>query len=346
MFGFIKRNLLDVIEWTDSTRDTLVYRFPMMEHNGKQKEIMMGAKLTVRESQAAVFVSNGKIADVFAPGMHTLSTSNLPILTEISSWAFGFNSPFKAEVYFVNTRQFTDMKWGTANPVMMRDSEFGMVRLRAFGNFSFRIDEPGVFVKEISGTSGILKLDDFVEQLKRQVISSFSDLMGESKIPALDIAQNYEEIAQLVADKVQTRFNQFGTKVTSVVVENISLPKEVETAMDKRTSMGVLGNLDQYAKYQTAEAIRDAANNPSGGANFAGIGVGLGAGGAMGAMMGQSLQPSQVLCPACKTPNVQSAKFCSNCGASMTPVPTACPQCKQPIAPGTKFCPHCGQKIA
>lgn len=345
MFGFIKRNLLDVIEWTDSTRDTLVYRFPMSEQGGKQKEIMMGAKLTVRESQAAVFVANGKIADVFAPGMYTLSTSNLPVLTEIFSWAFGFNSPFKSEVYFVNTRQFTDMKWGTANPVMMRDSEFGMVRLRAFGNFSFRIDQPGIFVKEISGTSGILKLDDFVEQLKRQVISSFSDLMGESKIPALDIAQNYEEIGHLVGEKVQTRFNQFGTKVTSVIVENISLPKEVETAMDKRTSMGVLGNLDQYAKFQTAEAIRDAANNPGGGGTFAGIGVGLGAGGAMGAMMGQSLQPSQVLCPSCKQANPQSAKFCAHCGTNMTPTPAACPSCKTAVAPGTKFCPHCGTKI-
>jgi membrane protease subunit (stomatin/prohibitin family) len=344
MFNFIRKNLLDVIEWKDDSRDTICYRFPMFV-DGKEKEIMMGAQLTVRETQVAVFVSNGQIADIFQPGMHRLSTSNLPILTQIKSWAFGFNSPFKSEVYFINTRQFTDIKWGTSNPVMMRDQDFGVVRLRAFGNFSFRVDDPGTFIKEMVGTNAIFKVSNAEEQLKRQLVSSFSDYMGEIKIPALDIAQNLDEIGTYVKEKVQEKFSKFGIKATDVIIENVSLPKEVEQVIDKKTSMGVLGNLDQYAKYQTAEAIREAANNPNG-ANFAGIGVGIGAGGAMGTMMGQSLSQKQIFCTSCGQGNPETAKFCSGCGKPLGVISKpVCPSCHNEVVIGAKFCPHCGAKL-
>lgn len=348
MFNFIKKNALknalEVIEWKDDSRTILSYPF-VTQVGDSPKEIMMGAKLTVRESQAVVFINNGQIADVFGPGMYTLSTSNLPILTQLNSWPFLFKSPFKSDVYFVNTRQFTDIKWGTMNPVIMRDKEFGIIRLRAYGNFTFKIENPGIFIKEVAGASRTpIKLADFENELKTQVISSFSDLMGESKIPVLDIAQNYDELGQLLKTKVQEKFSTFGIRATDAILENISLPKEVEQTIDKRTSMGVIGNMDQFAKYQTAEAIREAANNPNG-ANFAGIGVGLGASGAMSTMMGQAMAPKLVACPHCGQGAPEGSKFCPHCGQSMAPVKPTCSNCHQEIVPGTKFCPHCGAKI-
>ena len=207
-------------------------------------------------SQVAVFVNEGQIADVFKPGRYELSTQNLPVLTALKSWKYGFNSPFKSEVYFVNTKQFLDLKWGTSNPVMMRDRDFGMIRLRAFGIYSFRVVDPVAFLKEVFGTSAYFTVEGVEGQVKRTIVSSLSDTLAQSGIPALDLAANYGELSRLMLEKLSSAFLNIGLKIESFVIENISLPEEVEQAMDRRTSMGVVGDLDNYTRFQTAEAIR------------------------------------------------------------------------------------------
>lgn len=279
----LRGELIDIVEWLDDTGDTLVYRFPRYEN-----EIKYGAKLVVRESQAAVFVNQGKIADVFVPGMYTLETGNLPILSTLLGWKYGFHSPFKAEVYFVSTRRFTDRKWGTLNPVMLRDAEFGPVRLRAFGTYEIRAKDPAALIRQIAGTDGRFTVEEITEQLRNLIVTRFVDLLGESRIPVLDLAGNYNELGEFVATKIRPEFEAYGLELTKLLVENISLPPAVEEALDKRTSMGVIGNLAQYTQYQTAEAIRDAAKTPGG---LAGAGVGLGAGLAMAGQMGQAMAP-------------------------------------------------------
>jgi membrane protease subunit (stomatin/prohibitin family) len=266
----IKGEFVDIIEWLDTTQDTLVYRFERYAN-----EIKFGAKLVVREGQAAVFVNQGQIADVFRPGTYTLETQNLPILSTLQGWKYGFSSPFKAEVYFASTRLFTDLKWGTRNPVMLRDAEFGPVRLRAFGTYVVRVGDPGVFIRQIVGTEGRFTADQITEQLRNFIVSRFTDLLGEKKIPALDLAGNYDELGQFVTEKLKPEFEAYGLELHKLLVENISLPPEVEAAIDKRSSMGVVGNLDAYARFQTANAIPDAARNP-GGLAAAGVGLGMG----------------------------------------------------------------------
>ncbi len=346
----IKGQLIDVIEWSDSSAKTMVHKYDM---NGK--EIMMGAQLTVRESQVAIFVNEGELADVFEPGRYELKTSNMPILTAIKSWKYGFNSPFKSDVYFVNTKQFLDMKWGTSNPVMMRDAEFGMIRLRAFGIYSFRVSDPVTFLKEVFGTSALFTVEGVEGQIKRTLVSGLSDAIAESKIPALDLAANYDEIANYAMENINPKLAPLGLTLCSFVIENISLPEEVEKSMDKRTSMGVLGNLDQYAKYQAAEAMREAANKD--GSGMAGMGVGMGAGAAMGQMFAQSMgnpaaaaapaaapmqQPGAV-CTNCGARIQAGSKFCPECGAKQN-VSAFCTNCGKEIAAGAKFCPECGAK--
>jgi membrane protease subunit (stomatin/prohibitin family) len=287
LFDKLKGELIDVIEWTDATRDTLVFRFP--RHNN---EIKNGAQLTVREGQAAVFVDEGQLADVFAPGMYELETENLPILSTLKGWKHGFQSPFKAEVYFVNTRQFTDQKWGTKNPVTMRDPEFGPVRVRAFGTYAMRVSDPGTFLKEIVGTDGHFTTQDVTDQVRNILVARFSDAMASSGIPVLDMAANYDELGGTLSDRVSSDMAQYGIELRTLLVENISLPQSVEEALDKRTSMGVIGNLDAYTKFQTAEAIGDAAQNPGTGGMMAG-GMGAGLGFAMAKQVGDAInQPS------------------------------------------------------
>ncbi|MCR4316716.1 MAG: SPFH domain-containing protein [Planctomycetes bacterium] len=275
----LKGELIDIIQWTDSSSDTLVYRF---ERYGN--EIKGGAKLVCREGQAAVFINEGKLADVFAPGTYTLDTKNMPILSTIFGWKYGFESPFKAEVYFVNTRNFTDQKWGTKNPIMLRDPEFGPVRIRAFGTFATKVTDPGKFVREIVGTDGDFKTDEISAQIRNIVVARFADVIGESKIPVLDLAANYDELAKFIQDRTKESFDNYGLTLTSLLVENVSLPPAVEEALDKRSSMGIIGNLGAYTQFQAANAMESAAKNPGGGAGDA---MGLGAGFAMGnAMMG------------------------------------------------------------
>ncbi|HEY0094417.1 MAG TPA: SPFH domain-containing protein [Archangium sp.] len=247
---FIKSELIDIVEWLDDSSDTLVHRFVRPEN-----EIKNGAQLIVRPGQAAVFVDQGRIADVFAPGRYELKTENLPILSTLRGWKYGFDSPFKAEVYFVTTRQITNRKWGTKNPVMMRDADFGPVRLRAFGSYSIKVSEPGKLIAEIVGTNGHFTVDEIADQLRDMVTSRFTDALGEAKVPALDLAANYDEIGDRLIARMQPEFAAYGLELTKLLVENISLPEEVEKMLDRRTSMGVLGDLNAYTQFQTAQAI-------------------------------------------------------------------------------------------
>ena len=285
LMKWIKGQLIDIIEWLDETQDTMVYRFERYDNEIKYK-----AKLVVRESQVAVFINEGKLADVFTPGTYTLETKNLPILADLKGWYYGFESPFKAEVYFVNTKQFTNLKWGTKNPIMLRDKEFGPVRLRSFGTYVIKVNDAGKFIKEIAGTNGVFTTDGIIDQLRDIVVSRFADTLGESKIPILDLAANYDELAKFIENKIGPEFESYGLKLTKFLVENISLPQTVEEALDKRSSMGVIGNLNQYTQYQTANAMEEAAGNPGG---MAAGGMGMGMGFAMANQMGQSMNTQQ-----------------------------------------------------
>ncbi len=282
----LKQEFIDIIEWVDDTQDTMVYRFPRY-----QKEIKMGAQLTVREGQVAVFINEGQLADVYKPGRYELQTQNMPILTTLKGWKYGFNSPFKAEVYFVATRNFTDRKWGTKNPVMLRDPEFGPIRIRAFGNYALRVDDPAAFIREIVGTDGQFTTEEITDQLRNLIVTRFSDKVAESKIPILDMAANYDEMSKFLEDKIQPEFGEYGLKLTKFLIENISLPEKVEEALDKRSSMGIIGDLSKYTQYQAAEAMEAAAENPSG---DAGAGIGMGMGFAMANQMAKGMNMGNV----------------------------------------------------
>jgi membrane protease subunit (stomatin/prohibitin family) len=338
---------IEVIEWLDPSQNTLLYRFPVY-----QQEIKNGAQLIVRESQAAVFVFEGQVADVFTPGRYTIEGGNTPILSKLGAWKHGFNSPIKSEVYFVNTKQFTDMKWGTSNPIMLRDADFGIVRLRAFGAYSLRVADPGAFIREIAGTNAHFQTEDIDGQLKRAIVSEFSDAIGEMKIPALDLAAQYKELGDAIRGKINQDFGSYGLEVTKFYIENISLPPEVEAAMDKRASMGALGDAQRYMQFQAADALRDAAQNEGGGA---GLGAGLGAGFAVGGQMANAFGMGQpggqqgggaaaatVPCPSCGKQNNPQAKFCADCGTKMEVAQVPCVKCGAKLREGAKFCSECG----
>jgi membrane protease subunit (stomatin/prohibitin family) len=282
IFSKLMGQFVDVIQWTDDSPGTMVWRF---ERQGN--EIKHGAKLTVREGQMAVFVNEGEIADVFTPGMYELYTRNLPILSTLQAWPHGFESPFKAEVYFCSTRVFTDLKWGTKNPVIARDPEFGPVRLRAFGTYAIRIKDPAVFIREVVGTDGHFTVDEISDQLRNTIVARFGTIVAGSGIPVLDLAASYDKLGQFVLGRIAPEFANYGLELTTILVENVSLPPEVEQALDRRTSMGVVGDLARYAQFQAAEAMRAAASNPGGGAGQAigmmvGMGLGQQAGGPWG----------------------------------------------------------------
>lgn len=277
-----KAQFLDILEWLDDSNDTLAWRFPM-----RGQEIQTGGKLVVRESQEAVFVNEGQLADVFKPGTHTLNTQNLPILATLKGWKYGFESPFKSDVYFISTKLYNDLKWGTSNPIMMRDADFGMLRIRAFGIYSIKVVDSGTFLKQLVGTNGVYTVPDISEQLRKTIMSRFTDILGEAKIPALDLAANYDEISDLVRQKLQDEFKTMGLELSKFFVENISLPEEVEAMMDKRTSVGMMAPvMGAYTQMQVADAIPLAAENPGG---IAGMGMGVGLGFGMGNMMGQQM---------------------------------------------------------
>lgn len=281
----VTAELIDIIEWSDDSGDTLAWRFPRLDN-----EIKQGAQLIVRQSQAAVFVNRGRIADVFAPGMHRLTTANLPLLSTLMGWKYGFHSPFKAEVYFVNSRNFTNLKWGTRNPVMLRDPEFGPLRLRAFGTYVVRMGDPARFINEIVGTNGHFTLEGVSEQLRNLIVTRFSDLLGESRIPVLELASRYDELSSLLSERITPEFREYGLELGKLLIENISLPQEVEEALDKRSSMGIIGNLDGYLTFQSANALEAAAGNQGG---DAAAGIGMGMGFAMANQLGKLVPPAQ-----------------------------------------------------
>ncbi|MBW4963142.1 SPFH domain-containing protein [Sulfitobacter sp. CW3] len=269
ILDFLSGQFIDVIHWTDDTRDTMVWRFEREGH-----EIKYGAKLTVREGQAAVFVHEGQIADVFTPGLYMLETNNMPIMTSLQHWDHGFKSPFKSEIYFVNTTRFNDLKWGTKNPIILRDPEFGPVRLRAFGTYSVKVSDPAHFLTEIVGTDGEFTMDEISYQIRNIIVQEFSRSIAMSKIPILDMAANTRELGKLISTEISATIGEYGLSIPELYVENVSLPPAVEQVLDKRSSMGMIGDLNQYTQFQAAEALgRDGG---AGAAMQAGLGAGLG----------------------------------------------------------------------
>jgi excisionase family DNA binding protein len=251
LMDFIKGELIDVIEWTDDSRDTLSYRFP-----DEDKAIKNGAQLIVRESQVVQFVYLGEFGDTFGPGKHTLTTDNIPVLTKLKSWKYGFNSPFKADVYYVTTRLFTGNKWGTANPVMMRDEDLGIVRVRAFGTFDFRVVDPKLFLKEVAGSDQNFRLDEFADTMRSRIVSIFADALATAKIPVFDVASRYTELGEALLPLINPVIKaKYGLEMPSFILENVSVPPEVEQAVDKRSSMAAVGNLNDYVKFQMAQGM-------------------------------------------------------------------------------------------
>ena len=338
------------IEWSDSSNNTLVYKYPFKKSG---KEVNNKSSLTVRESQCAIFVYKGQIADVFGPGLYDLKTEIFPILTKLAAWKYAFETPITLDVYFVNTKQFTDVKWGTQNPIVMRDPEFGVIRVRGFGAFAFKVDDPTVFLKELFGTVSSFKTQDIVSYLKTMLISALTDALGESKVSALDLAGNTLEFNEIVKRTIQSKFNEIGLKLTNLFIENMSVPAEVEKALDERSKLGILGDkTDVLMKVSAAEAMKEAAKNP--GNPMAGAGVGIGAGLGMGQMFAEAfkssnkeekpIEKSGKTCSACGASVSKTAKFCPECGAKLN-VKSFCPECGEEVAGGAKFCASCGHKL-
>jgi excisionase family DNA binding protein len=294
ILDFIGKQFIDIIQWTDDSRDTLSYRFP-----DEDKEIKRGAQLIVRESQIVQFVYLGQFGDTFGPGKYTLTTDNIPILSDLQGWKYGLESPFKADVYYVVTRLFTGNKWGTANPVMMRDQDFGVVRLRAFGIYDFKIVEPKLFLKEVAGTDDHFRLDEFNDTMRSRIVSVFSEALAASKIPALDVAARYAELGEALLPLINPQTtSKYGLEVTSFIVENVSVPPEVEQAIDKRSSMAAVGNLNDYVKFQMAQGMEKGDGGGVGGM-AAQMAVGV-------AMAQQMMNQSGGILGAQSTPGIQA----------------------------------------
>lgn len=352
--GFFSKNLtLKILDWEDQTHNTMVYKFPM-----DGRKIFFGSKLTVRESQAAVFLNKGEIADVFEPGMYTLRSSNLPILSNLLGLPYGFKSPFFADVYFVSTKQFTNLKWGTTNPITMRDKDFGTIRIRAYGSYAFKVSDPALFLKELFGTNSSFTTEDITSYLKSMLLSCISDTIAESKISALDLACNLMEFNKQVKENVKEHFNSLGLSLTNCIIENISFPESVEKAIDTRSSMGILDEtMDTYIKLKSADAIGDMAKNPG----MGGIGMQLGTSMAVGQMVKEQVEgaltkkpasqpdtPNDTTkaCPKCGAMNKQRAKFCFECGEKLpTKSESFCPECGAKVSERAKFCAECGSKL-
>ncbi len=371
--GFFKRQLLSVIEWKDASNDIIVYRYPLTN----REEIMNSSTLIVRESQVAMFVHKGEIADVFGPGTYKLATENIPFLTKMLSLSTAGNSRIKAEVYFVNTKRFLGQKWGTQNPIMMRDVDFGNIRLRGYGTFAFKVEDATKFMRECFGTNPIYRVNDITAQYKSTLIQLLTDAIGESKLSALDLAANYRELSKIVEEKSKEEFEPLGLKLSDFVIENLSLPDDVEKMLDERTKMGVIADkMGTYTQYKAANAMEESAKNSSG-AGLTGLGVGLGAGANIGKLFTESIGSAKdnkrqvtiqcvkcgatipgkskfcpecgatqaLSCPKCGEPISKGSKFCSNCGEKLEKVEKVCPKCGKPISNKTKFCPDCGEKI-
>jgi excisionase family DNA binding protein len=310
IIDFLKKQFIDIIEWTDDSRDTLSFRFP-----DEDKEIKKGAQLIVRESQTAQFVYLGQFGDTFGPGKYTLTTDNIPILTNLKSWKYALESPFKADVYYVVTRVFTGNKWGTANPVMMRDADFGIVRLRAYGIYDFRVIDVKKFLKEVAGTDDHFRLDEFNDTMRSRIVSVFSDALASAKIPALDVASRYGELGSALLPLINPAIaEKYGLEMTSFIVENVSVPPEVEQAIDKRSSMAAVGNLNDYVKFQMAQGMAKSGNG--------GVG-GIGAEMAVGMAMAQQMINQTGGIMAQSTPGVAAPAAAGGAPELMTPAQVA-----------------------
>jgi len=319
---FLRKQLIDVIQWTEEGDGVLAHRYPM-----RDMEIQYGARLTVRESQMALFVNEGKIADQFGPGLYTLETQTLPLLTNLKHWYTGFESPFKSDVYFFSTRIQTDQRWGTQQPITIRDKDFGMVRLRGFGLYSFHVADPTRFHQKISGTRETYTVADLEGHLRNTIVGQVSDAFAESKIPFLDMAGNLVELGAAISTQITPVFADLGLALDSFVVESLSLPDELQKKLDERIGMNMAGNLRDYTQYQAAQAIPIAAANEGGGAA---LGAGLGAGMAMGRAMTDALN--------------QVASGGDAAQKSSPATPTQLPDHATPASEGTKFCINCGKK--
>lgn len=337
--------IFDVIEFFDETGRQMVHRVP--EHGSG--DFRLGSQLIVRESQAAVFFRDGKALDTFGPGRHTITTANIPLLTGLIGLPFSGETPFKAEVYFVNMREFVEQKWGTPEAITLRDAELGMVRLRAFGTYSMQINDPQLFVNKIVGTQGLYETNQIQGFLRGIIIAKLTDLLGELRKSILDLPSLYDEIGAGTKAKVQDDFNALGIALKTLYVNSISPTEETAKAIDERAAMGAIGNMQAYLQFKAARAMTEAAAAPGG---VAGAGVGLGAGVGMGAamaqMMVQAMQPgaqaATMICPSCSAQIPAGSKFCNQCGAKIGGA-MICPNCKADVPEGSKFCPNCGTKI-
>ena len=343
------------VVWNDDSKNTLVYKYPLKNYG---RELNNKSTLTVKESQCAIFVHKGQIADVFGPGLYDLGTDIFPILSKLAGWKYGFQTPITCDIYYINTKQFTNIQWGTKNPIMMSDSRFGMVRVRAFGTFSYKVDDPAVFLKELFGTNSTFVTDDINDFLKSMLLSCFADSLGESKVSALDLAANTLEFNEIVKGTVQNKFNELGLKLVNLFIENMSLPEEVTKAMDERTKLGILGDsTDTLMKVSAAEAMKTAAANQGVGGAFMAGGVGMGAGVGIGAMMANAMAGSNnqnngnannaaggTVCPSCGKTVPAGSKFCPECGKAVSAT-KFCPECGAKVSAGAKFCPECGKKL-
>lgn len=330
--------ILKNIEWTSQNQNTIVYKYPI----GAKDQVNKGSALTVRESQVAIFVYKGKLADVFLPGFYKLDTDNMPILTKLMSWAYGFQTPFKADIYFVNTKQFTNQKWGTSNPIIVRDSDYGAVRIRAFGTYSFKIDDAYVFMNNISGTCSSFSSEEISSYLRSMIVEGISDAIGESKISVLDLAGNMQELAKIVKNKVGDDFKEIGIKFSKFNFESFSLPEQLEKALDENSALSMYRkNIDVYQAKGQTDALKMASQNTGSVGGFMGVGIGMGLGGQMGKQFEQKNVLKDV-CPKCQNPVDKNDRFCGQCGAKLKPT---CPKCNIEYSQGTKFCGQCGTKL-
>lgn len=343
-----------IIEWSDDSRDTLVYKYPLAKAG---RELNNKSKLIVRESQEAIFVHKGQICDIFPAGTYNLGTEIFPILSKLAGWRYGFQTPITCDIYFVNTKQFTNQKWGTSNPIIIRDPEFGMVRVKGYGAYSFKVDNCEIFLKELFGTNSSFDTSDITGWLKTTLVSYITDAIGESRVSILDMAGNTLEFNEIIERNVQTKFKEIGLKLVNLMIENLSLPEEVEKRIDERSGYGILaGATDTMMKVAAADALKSAAKNEGMGGTFMGAGVGVGAGVGIGQVFADAMKPSDnsnanagakpagtVTCSACGATVNKGAKFCSECGAKM-PTEKFCSECGAKLSASAKFCPECGTK--
>ena len=344
---------LKVIEWADPSKDTIVYKYPLAKSG---REVNQKSKLVVRESQEAIFVHKGQICDIFPAGTYDLNTDIFPILSKLAGWKYGFETPILVDIYFVNTKQFTGCKWGTANPIMKRDPEFGMIRVKGFGSYSFKVDDSATFLRELFGTCSSYGTKDITDWLKTMLVSALTDAIGESKISALDLAGNTLEFNQIVKATIQSKFKEIGLLLTNLFIENMSVPSEVEKAIDERSKLGILGDkTDVLMKISAAEAMKDAAKNPGVGGGMASAGIGLGAGLGMASLFADAFKNSNEpqkqevkkgvkTCPKCGAQILENSKFCSECGEKL-PQNKFCSECGAKVSSTAKFCPECGNKL-